>query len=261
MMKQSLSAILMILASAIVRTSEADHYSLNRQELAIGPQWDYVYRLKEGGTKQRGDVVGIRARYDRFKCFGVYWGGESGYTQGRIHGHTRSGVEISSRLSDFFVEGRLGFTFQQKIGFQASITPFVGLGYFQETNKFVDPSPIPIHFKTRFTYVALGFISWVHFTECFEAGLKFQVQQPFAPKCKATNDPDNDAVEQRIGERMQYKVELPITYRICRSGKMALSLSPFFEYRNYGGHANFPFDFIDTHYETWGVNLEYIYRL
>lgn len=239
----------------------AKDFSLNRHQFVIGPEWYYVDRVKCGGTKQNGNLFGVRLGYDRLKRFGFYWGIDGLIAHGRLKGHAGSGHKLHSRLTDSSVEGRLGFTFQQKTGWQCALTPYAGVGYFNETNKFKHPSPVTAHFKTYFPYAAVGFLSWMHPCDRVELGLNFKAKIPFEPKCRVTNDPEHKRVTQRIDERMHYRVELPLTYRLSCDGHTGVSLIPFYEYRKYDHYPNFPFNFIKTIYNNYGLTLEFVYRI
>ena len=48
----------------------ADDLSLDRNQFSIGPEWYRVERIKEGGTKQSGNLFGVRIGYDRL----IRWG-------------------------------------------------------------------------------------------------------------------------------------------------------------------------------------------
>lgn len=236
--------------------------NLNRHQLYIGPEYYYMERAKEGGTKQEGNMIGVRVGYDRLKRYGWYWGADALYTVGKLSGHGGEGHKIRSEVTDMSIEGRLGYTFQQKCGFQLAFTPYVGVGGFEQRNNFIHPSPLHVHFKTHYPCASAGFLSWAQLCGNFEGGLNFKVRLPFDPKCKVSNDDDHDPVSQVIKERLQYRVEVPVTYATCFCGNnVAMSLSPFYEYRCYGGHPNFPFDFIKTEYKLWGATLEFMYRL
>lgn len=238
-----------------------DDLSLNRHQLSIGPEWYQIRRNKDGGTRQSAEMYGGRFNYDRLKAFGVYWGAEASYAQGKMDGHTGTGRTLCSNLSEALLEARVGFTFQQCSGWQLSITPFIGAGYFNEQNNFKDPSPLSVHFETDFWYASAGFLAWSHPFQDVEVGLNFKVKYPYSPRCHVTNDPNNDPVNQIVGERFQYRLELPLTYRLTCNGDMTLNLAPFFDYRNYGGYPNFPFNFIHTSYKSWGATLQFQYRL
>lgn len=239
----------------------SENLNLDRNQFSIGPEWYYAQRTKEGGTKQDGNLFGVYLSYDRLKRYGCYWGGDINYAEGTLDGHSRAGRKLRSRLLDACFEGRLGFTFQQQKGCQVGATPFIGIGYFIEENNFINPSPIPAHFKTRFTYFTAGFLTQIHFSNQFEMGLNFKAKVPFAPRCKVSNDPDNEPVDQRIGQRFQYQADFPITYYAFCKCQLGISMTPFYEYRNYGSHPNFPFNFIKTHFNIWGIKLGITYRM
>lgn len=236
--------------------------NLNRHQFFIGPEYYYMERTKAGGTKQEGNMIGVRVGYDRLKRYGWYWGADALYAYGKLSGHSGDDFKIRSEVTDMSIEGRLGYTFQQKTCLQLAFTPFVGIGGFEQRNNFIHPSPLHVHFKTRYPYATAGFLSWAHLWGNFEGGLNFKVRFPFDPKCHVSNDEAHDPVSQVIKERVQYRIEVPITYASCFCGShVAISLSPFYEYRCYGGHPNFPFDFIKTEYKLWGATLEFMYRL
>lgn len=240
----------------------SQEYNLNKQQFYIGPEWYHVKRTKSGGTKQQGHLLGGRLGYGRLKRYGWYWGGEGSYAHGRLKGHSGTGNKLRSYLADLSIEGRFGYTLQKKCGFQAACTPFVGVGYFEEKNHFVHPSPLFVHFKTHFYYVVVGFLSSLHLCDQWEIGLNFKTKIPINPKCHVSHDEDNEPMSQRIGERLHYRVELPLTYsRSSNCSPFAFALVPFFESRLYGSHPNFPYNFVKTRFENWGLTLELQYRL
>lgn len=233
----------------------------NRDQFYIGPEWSRVTRKKEGGTRQDGDVWGVRFGYDRLKYWCWYWGGDFVYATGPLKGHSGNRTKIHSRLRDLSLEGRFGFTFQETGGWGISFTPYVALGYAKERIIFVNPSPIHVHFNTHFPYVAGGFLSSIYPTDWLEVGLNFKAKYPYEPKCEVSHDSENPRVNQKIDPKFHYRVELPLTLRILCGNNFAWSFIPFYDYRNYGGHPNYPFNFIDTTLSSWGLTLELQYWL
>ncbi len=238
----------------------AHDFGLNRQALQIGPEIYHLKRIRKGGTEQSGTLYGISASYNRLKRYGWYIGLEGSFATGTIKGHTGNDSKISSRFKDQWAEARFGYTFQQKEGCELAFTPFIGLGYAQENNHFKNPSPLPIHFKTRYGYANWGFLTWAHLFCDWETGLNFHMRIPYNPECKATNDPLHAPVTQNIGERLQYKVELPITYRAFSDDRFVVVFEPFYEYRLYGSHVNYPFDYFKTKLNLWGAMLKLEFR-
>lgn len=249
-------ALFLLFAGSFHLPLEGKDLYLRRNQFYLGPQWCHLTRTKEGGTKQQGSLVGIQIGYDRLKRYGWYWGAEGLYAQCVLKGHSGAGGKIRSRFMDGWIEGRFGYTFQQKENRQLALTPYAGVGYQAERNNFSDPSPLHVHFKTRFTYAAVGFLSRMHLCRQVEVGCNFKAKFPLTPKCKVTHDRPHPSIDQNIKERWHYRIELPLTYQLREAGCFAISAVPFFEFRQYGYHPNFPFDFLKTQLNFWGVTLQ-----
>lgn len=234
---------------------------LKRHEVSIGPQWSYLKRTKSGGSKQTGNLYGVYANYDRLVRYSWYWGGDIQYSLGTLRGRTAMGDKMTSHFSQFCAEARIGYTFQQKESYQIAFTPFIGGGYIIEKNNFTKSSPLPIHFKIPYSFATAGFLAGARISDCWEAGVNFKARLPFDPHCHVSNDPENDPVKQRIGERVFYRVDIPIVYHAFCNPNMMVVLNPFFESRRYGKHVNFPFDFYETKLNFYGIILEWQYRL
>ena len=235
--------------------------NLNRHEFGMGPEIICLTRTKKGGTVQDAVAGGVTAKYNRFKRYSWYWGGEGAWSYGKLHGKTGADETIRSNFYDTWVEGRLGYTFQQKDERQASFTPFIGAGYVWENNNFVAPSPLELHFKTHFPYLCTGFLLWFHLFENWEVGLNMKIRYPWEPRTDVSHDPENTSLTQNVWACTHTRVELPITYRLTCEGIFALSFIPFYEYRRYGTHPNFPFNFYKTEFNLWGAAFEFLYRM
>lgn len=227
----------------------------------LGPEYVHVKRTRKGGTKQSGPLYGVRVGYDRLKRYGWYIGLEANYAKGTISGKTGNDSRIKSRFTDMWAEGRFGYTFQRKHGYQLAFTPFVGGGYATEINNFISPSPLHIHFRTKYPYMLGGFLASANICDSWNVGICFKTYFPFEPKCYVTNDPNHESVTQNIGERLQYRAEIPITYKLPCYERGSLMLVPFYEYRHYGSHVNFPFDYFKTELQFWGIILKLDYQL
>ena len=176
----------------------------------------------------------------------IYLGLEGAYATGSLRGHSGNGADLKSHFSQASVEGRIGYTFESK-GCNYSFTPFGGVGYFVELNHYVHPSPVKVHFDNHFGYGALGFRSKAVLTEKFWLGLNLTAMYSFDGKVKVSNDPEYDSTTLDYMQKVNYRVELPLTYLACYHGcPIELSLVPFFEYRHYGKKLGVPFDFLDT---------------
>lgn len=226
----------------------------------LGPEVYHLTRTKEGGTKQKGYLYGLRGGYDRIKRYRLYWGIEGYFAKGQIRGKSGSDAKLVSDILDSEIEGRFGYTFHRKTCFQASFTPFIGYGYFYQTNHFKHPSPLHLHFRDTFQYLVGGFISKFYINPCWNVGITFKAKYSIDGKSKITHDPDFDDMTIQMSDKMQYSVDFPINGVFCWCNRMLdLSLVPFYQFRHYGGRENFPFDFIDTKFRIYGVRLLFNY--
>lgn len=234
---------------------------LPQHQCYIGPEIYDVNRdkaAKYDRTKQDGFLYGGRAGYDRIKRCRFYWGVDALYASGDLCGHR--GKKIKLCFTDENIEGRVGYTFQKKNGWMPTLVPFVGYGYFRETNKFKKPSPLLIKQRISFDYFALGFLSQIYPHPLWVMGLNFKARFLFNSKCKITKDPKYEDTTQNIQHKVQYRVELPITYRLnCWCDKLAVALVPFYEYRHIGEEVNFPFNFKDVKLNLYGFDVRLMY--
>lgn len=231
------------------------------QAIEIGPVIYEVTRKKAGGTKQKGTLNGIRLSYERLKRYGWYVGLEGWYAAGKIAGNTGGGESLSSRLSDKYLEMKMGYTFQQKYQFKCAFTPFFCGGYLNEKNRFYPPAPLSVDFTTKFYYVGGGLLLRVQPFERLEVGVNLRVRYPIEPKCSISNGIEENTPSQQIAERLQYFLEMPILYRISCDEKWILGASPFYESRLYGSHPNYPYNYYKTKFSNWGVTLKLEYRI
>jgi len=215
-------------------------------------------RTKEGGTEQSGVLYGVRIGYDHVRRYKFYWGIDALWARGTLKGHNKDG-HLKSQFTDRNIETRLGYTFQNKCWRCASFTPFLGVGYFWENNFYQHPSPLPIHFKNHFSYVPVGFLSQIFITPQMSVGLNFKMRIIWEGEQKVSHDPDHKNMTQHYDEKLQYRLELPCTYFFCwKNHPLGVSLDSFFEYRQYGHRANFPFDFLETTLKLYGATLKFM---
>lgn len=237
------------------------HFPLPNK-ISLGPEIYYLTRARAGGTKQTGWMSGIRGSYDRIKRYRLYWGFEALYAKGSLKGHNGIDDALKSSFTDAHIEGRFGYTFQAKCNYLPAFTPFVGYGYFRDINKFKAPSPLTLKFITSYKYVAYGFLSSVTLFDDFTAGFNFKGWSMINARTKVQDDPQEDDISMLMGERFNYRLEMPILYRhFTCSQHLEIGLIPFYECRHYGSRENFPFDYFDTKFRLWGASIQLTYRL
>lgn len=223
----------------------------------FGPQVYYLQRKREGGTFLQGWVYGGQICYEYIKRNRMYWGVEANVATGRITGHNSIKNRLKSVYTDANVEARMGYTFQQKCGYQLLFTPYLGGGAAVENNHFVNPSPMHVHFRLYYGYICTGFLSQMSCGPCFDAGLNFKAKLMLDAKNRVSHDPCFDSSTSLVGNEVLYRVELPISYRPRPNG--IVCFEPFYEFRHYGSHAGYPFDFRDTKLNLYGLLLKFIY--
>lgn len=224
----------------------------------IGPEIYHVKRVKEGGAEQTGTLYGGRIGYDHIRRYKLYWGIDALWAKGTLTGHVEN-EQLKSAFTDINAEARIGFTFQSQ-WHCLSFTPYSGLGYFWEKNHYQHPSPLQLHFDNTFSYVPVGFLSQIFLTPSWSLGLNVKVRVILEGKQKVTHDPNYGKLTQQYQDKLQYRIELPITYFFCwDSHPLGIGFIPFFDYRHYGHRANFPFDFLDTKLYLYGATLKLLY--
>lgn len=219
--------------------------------VSIGPEIYHVKKMRSSGSQQQGVLYGIFAAYNQLRPSTIYFGGDVYYASGMLHGANASGRALKSSLVDWQLEGRLGYNFRY-------LTPFVGYGYLEEQTIFLPPSSTTFHYRDDIQYLAGGFLSVVQLPSRWSVGLYAKVKWMLSGSSHVSNDPDNLPLTLAMSNELQYRVDLPINYHFLSC--LFLSAVPFYEYRHYGGHESFPYDFIDTQYQIWGGQLVLSYR-
>lgn len=231
------------------------------QAFSVGPEIYHIHRVREGGSTQSGWMYGVRLSYNMIKRYKLYWGAELLWAKGQLTGRSGAGAKLKSNFTDENLEGRLGYTFQCKSCLQPYFTPFVGYGVFRETNNYIDPSPMQIHFQNRYKYFVVGFLSGISPWPEWIIGINFKAMPMWEAKCRVSNDTQYQTQSMLIKDEINYRVELPIIYLLCFCGQQFdLRFVPFYESRHYGKRENFPFDFLDTKLRIFGADFQISYR-
>ena len=225
--------------------------------LGIGPEFYYIERKRDGKKAEDGYMIGERMTYERLRPWCIYYGAEQYYAVGCISRRTLVSTEMLSKLQDAEVEARIGYTLMNSWRFYFMFTPFVGYGNFTGTNKFLLPRFLKLTFRPTFNYFTTGFLSALYFCNG-QASIGLNI------KWKSMRHSINRVIDrshghcisfyQRMGDRTQIQVDLPLTYYYwyAREQAFEIAIVPFYRNRIYGAHRNFPFDFLETKFEMWG---------
>lgn len=226
------------------------------QKISFGPESYYIKRIKAGGTWQSGVLGGGYGGYERIKPNAFYFGAFGMIANGRISGYSAHGDRLISNFTDEEVEVRLGYNIKDRSRYTSIFTPFIGLGYLEQINSYLAPSPLLLQFNDIIKYFSFGFLTDIKISKRFSLGLNIILKWVLDGKCEVTHDPDEDDNQLIMENEMQYVLELPITYQLSRHKRVfTLSATPFFQFRHYGGRENYPYDFIDTRFRVYGLRV------
>ncbi len=253
----SLLFFLLLIASNAEASEKLPKYQLNipgPHLFSAGPEVYHITREKIGGSSQDGWMLGIHATYERLRHYGFYWAIDGYWAKGKIEGDTRSGKILKSTLTDYQLEGRLGYSLCFPICKKLRLVPYGGYGTFKSINDFEDPTPIPYTLENTFDYWLGGIMALIDFNNCWDLGVHFKYKYPLEPKNKVTDDPVLLDTTLNIGIEVQYEIEVPIRYYWCCRGKnTGITFTPFYRFRHYGQYDNFPNDFNDTRFHIAGM--------
>jgi hypothetical protein len=225
-------------------------------EVFIGPEIYHLKRTREGGSSQSGWLYGGRALYERRKSFGFYWAADGYYASGTITGKNSLHNTLKSRLTEAEAEGRLGFSLCIRACPKFTFTPYGGYGGYYCKNDFKHPSPFTYTFRDSFEYALGGFITSIRFNPCLEACVDFKVKYMLNGISHISHDPDNDHISLKINDQLQYELAIPIGYSYCWRGRLVkIYAAPFYRFRHFGGMLNYPFDFLDTKFRSYGGRI------
>lgn len=234
------------------------------QSAAIGPVWYYRVRERFLPTptdestqisRMTGNLWGIHLEYDRIRKGSLYWAAEGQWAQTEMNGTTRLGSGLNALATDWFAEGRLGWTCNLKMYACPSATFYTGVGYYEEILKFGLPSPAEITSDLSFTYVPFGLIVRAWLTYGFWIGVRAVAMLPLNdPTDKIQFDPLFGNYTIHAGSKLQFRVELPIQWNF--SCCLGMRVTPFYWNYRYGDREEFPTNFIETKTSMAGVRLE-----
>lgn len=217
---------------------------------SLGPEIYHMKRWRQGGTRQRGWLFGGRVRAERIKDFGWYVGLDGLYAEGELRGQTGSGFPLQSNVTDWMAAGRLGYAFKPSLESPNRFIPYWGYGYLAEKNQFKPPSRLTCTFHENFYFTSLGFLSSTNFTSLLSMGLNFEMRFMTEVQSEVTGDPLYNTVHFHVTKELQTRVEIPFAY----SGEnLGVTLSPFYEYRHFGGREGYPFNYLNTQFSLLGL--------
>lgn len=217
----------------------------------VGMETAHIKRMRDGGTQQNGRMDGVRICYDRLKRF--YLGAEYFYGSANLPGHSGGQAPIFSVLTDESYEGRIGYSFLAPGHF---FSLFTGYGYFHEINDFFPPTALPLKFTNTFNYIPVGFLSGVYLSSLLSMGFNFKIMFMQNAKTEVTNDPFRADSTLYMQEEINVRLELPFIFSPPNTRlRLQFGVTPFYEYRHYGGRAGYPNNYLDTKFNLLGARF------
>jgi hypothetical protein len=219
----------------------------------IGPDLfyrDYKEEEIRPGFKSNefGTLYGVQATYDYVKGNSIYGGGSFRYGGGKTA--YEGGIQINGTQNDLKsttdnkflnAEGRLGYTFSLDRQDRLLVSPFVGVGYHQWNR---DVASSLSSNGTRFAgviedyswgYLGPGVQAKYQVSPQFDIGLDAKLMMMVDGKIEATiKNPATGQVTStdggKLGNALQYEVELPITYHLTQdnNSNIDLKLAPYY---------------------------------
>jgi hypothetical protein len=224
---------------------------------AIAPEVYWVKRERDKGSHQTGWLGGVRVEYDRIFPCALYWGGYLDWARGPLSGKNGRGDRIKSTLTDYEIEGRVGFTFHEHWIGCFTLTPFAGWGYYRAKSDFKHPTPILVTIKDTYEYAAGGVLFRSYLTNLWMWGIDFIAKYMMDGKSRLEDREERTSETMSVAEEWQYEVNLPILYRqCCKQREVQWGIVPFWRLKQFGGRENYPHDFFKTTYLNWGLRLE-----
>lgn len=198
------------------------------RNLHFSPDHDTINNIYgvTGPTRTKGNFVGVNVGYE-YKGICNWYGRVDGvWSTGILKGCPRN------RVNDWFVDGRLGYTFGECSPCGWSFTPYVGIGYFWLDRKFkyVDASA-----RYDSWYVPVGFIAEVELMPDFTIGVDASWLPEFSSRATINSSTFVDVSDGGIKSRYGWRVEVPFSYVLpCDWNSFEITIAPFWQQFHYG---------------------------
>lgn len=190
-------------------------------EVYVEPKVSYAkYKTKE--ITEKATLYGIKGGYDLLRFDSLYLGFESVYLAGKFKTDY-----IQSKYKDFSFEGKMGYTFGEKLSL--ALIPYAGIGFAHEKYDFSLP---PVE-KMNYYYLTVGANSRFYVKDNLTIGLDVKVKIPF----KGKHHIKNEWIDQKasFSRKLQYVVEVPLIY--WTSLQSFISVTPFYELKYYNNNS------------------------
>jgi len=224
-----------------------ENKTINSQ-ISIRPSFSKI-ELKKKTLKEKANLFSVSLNYDLIVINNIYVSAQLSYKFSKNKGKTNSldanNVFIKqktyelyifnrtkSKYSDFSFETKLGYTFSlEKNGY---VIPYLVLGYENEENNYISPSPMIYKSVIDYEYLGFGMISKVNVNSKIFVSLNTKIIFMFNAKTKIDNTSYILDKYVKNYNYMHYEIELPISYAI--SNKFLVSIAPIYSFKQYKTH-------------------------
>lgn len=269
--------LLMMLASPLIVSAQTNDVCCSRWEPCACPDWCakayvapevYYERVRISNQQHtindfvglpqsktlHGVFYGVNAGYIYKNTWGLYAQVDGAYAVGKLRNRN-----ATNRLDhDFDIEGLLGYSLSVC---DFTITPYLGVGYLFQRQKFEEKTFVDDHLELRYHiyYVPVGIRMSYLVTPCWEIGLNFKALPQADSSLKASSF---KGLRWELSKTTGYFVEVPLTWNIYqRDYVWKFVLIPFWEMTIFGKsqRSNKSFVIVSSPkqtYNDWGARLE-----
>jgi len=205
------------------------------RRLHFNPRNDTVPNLfgMTGSTRSNGNFVGVNFGYEYKEVCNVYGRIDAIWDTGCLKGCARN------RTNDWWLDGRIGWTWGECSPCGWSLTPYTGIGYFW-INRSFRHQPVSIRYESW--YVPVGLLAVVEVMPDFTIGVDGTWMPEFSSRVSIDHHSFVD-LDHGNNNRYGWRIEVPFTYTLpCNwSGCDCLSamdievcVAPFYQQFYYG---------------------------
>ncbi len=199
----------------------------NRFHFALG----YTYAQagnKIINSKTYGNLWMWGMGYDGWKPWNIYYGFDSHFDGGRVGGSGLNGYS-----HDWWLKGRLGYSFAFGVFDEFQLALYSGLGYFTHTISY-SKSPIDYHMRMWWIEVPIGFRFRIRIIPQLRVELYSQYGFMLDPHYKVKRLPGVTYKWRKAATRGTFQIDLPIIYSFDIFSTSLLDVALVASFRDFG---------------------------
>ncbi len=185
----------------------------------------------EGSSRSKGNFVGVNFGYEYKELCNVYGRIDATWDTGCLKGCPRN------RTNDWWVDGRIGWTWGECSPCGWSVTPYTGIGYFWINRSF---RHTPASVKYESWYVPVGLLAVVEVMPDFTIGVDATWMPEFSSRV-SINHHQFANLDKGNNSRYGWRIEVPFTYTLptclfdfMSCTELEVCIAPFYQQFYYG---------------------------